>query len=243
MSYLTYLSPSPYYKEEVEAWQTLVHVCRRWRSLVLRSPRRLNLRLVCAPETRTRDPDTLDVWPALPLIVQGNMFVPSVISGTDNIIVALGQSNRVCQVNLWGLVNRQLEQDSAAMQVPFPELTYLQLTSHDETPPVLPDSFLGGSAPRLRYFLEDIPFPGLPNLLLSATHLVQLWLIHIPPSGYISPEAMVASLSALSSSKPFTLDSNPLNLTLTGKSDVLLHQNALSSPLSTILLSMVFLNI
>ncbi len=59
---------------------------------------------------------------------------------------------------------------------------------------------LGGSAPRLRHFsLNAIPFPGLPKLLLSANHLVALWLTDIPHSGYISPEAMVALISVLSS--------------------------------------------
>ena len=38
-----------YVKKEIEEWQTLVHVCRRWRGLVLGSPRRLNLRLWCTP--------------------------------------------------------------------------------------------------------------------------------------------------------------------------------------------------
>ena len=60
----------------------------------------------------------------------------------------------------------------AAMHVPFPELTNLWLSASGETQPI-PDSFLDGSAPRLRYFhLDGIPFPGLPNLLLYATHLV-----------------------------------------------------------------------
>jgi hypothetical protein len=64
-----------------------------------------------------------------------------------------------------------------------------QLLSHDETPPVIPDSFLDGSAPRLRIFtFNNIPFPELPKLLLSATHLVHLRLFNIPHSGYISPE-------------------------------------------------------
>ena len=37
--------------------------------------------------------------------------------------------------------------------------------------PILCDSFLGGSAPRLRTFeLTGISFPGIPELLLSATH-------------------------------------------------------------------------
>ena len=37
-------------KARVEAWQALVHVCRRWRNLVFRSPRRLNLRLIVHPK-------------------------------------------------------------------------------------------------------------------------------------------------------------------------------------------------
>ena len=46
------------WKEEV-LWQSLVHVCRRWRNLVFGSPRRLKLRLHCSPEKTTRD--TLDL--------------------------------------------------------------------------------------------------------------------------------------------------------------------------------------
>jgi hypothetical protein len=188
-------------KTEIEAWQSLVHVCRRWRSLVLGSPRRLNLRLFCTPETPAKD--TLGVWPALPLIVVGNMALSS---GTDNVISALGQGNRVREVFLRGLADWQLEKVLAAMQVPFPELTDLQLSSERETLQVIPDSFLGGSAPRLRYFdLSGIPFPGLPKLLLSADHLAYLWLSNIPHSGYFSPEAMAALLCALSNLKAFSL--------------------------------------
>ena len=52
----------------------------------------------------------------------------------------------------------------AAMQVPFAELTELKLWSSDVTPPVIPDSFLDGSAPRLQIFdISGIPFPGLPK--------------------------------------------------------------------------------
>jgi hypothetical protein len=180
-----YVDKSPSYedKTETESWQLLVHVCRRWRTVVLGSPRRLNLRLVCTPETPAKD--TLDVWPALPLIVDAYV----ISSGVGNIIAALGHTNRVCQVNLWRVAGWQLEQVLPAMQVPFPELTDLYLSSNGETPvPVIPDSFLDGSAPRLRYFeLNAIPFPGLPKLLLSSAHLVRLHLFNIPHSGYISP--------------------------------------------------------
>ena len=65
---------------------------------------------------------------------------------------------------------------------------------------VLPDSFLGGSAPHLQdLYFDGIPFPGLPKLLLSATHLTDLRLFDIPHSGYFSPEAMATALSTLTS--------------------------------------------
>ena len=132
-------------------------------------------------------------------------------SNVDNFIAALEHSNRVRVVDLYlwsdfggstspgGVV--AAEKILAVMQVPFPELTKLQLTSDANTAPVIPDSFLGGSVPpRLRIFqLSGIPFPGSPKLLSSATHLVALMLSNIPYSGYISPEAIVALVSALSS--------------------------------------------
>jgi hypothetical protein len=194
-----YMNMDPLYrgKDVIERWQSLVHVCRRWRILVFESPRRLNLRLFCTPKTFTRD--KLDLWPALPLVIDGDVTSEST-QDLDNIIVALEQSNRVCQVSLWQLAGWQLEKVLATMQVPFPELTDLQLHSNDEMVPVIPDSFLDGSAQRLRlFYLHGIPFPGLPKLLLSATNLVSLRLFRIPHSGYISPEAMVALISALSS--------------------------------------------
>ena len=189
----------------VESWQSLIHVCRRWRGIIFESPRRLNLRLLCTQKTPTRD--KLGVWPALPIIVAGNLGVLPDISDTGNIIAALGHSNRVCQLALQNLDDWQLEEVLDAMRVPFPELTDLSLSSWDDETSVIPDSFLGGSAPRLRSLtLEGIPFPGLPTLLLSATHLVQIWLTNIPDSGYVSPEAMVVLLSVLSRLETLSLE-------------------------------------
>jgi hypothetical protein len=72
---------------------------------------------------------------------------------------------------------------------------------------VVPDSFLGGSAPSLRKLsLFYIPFPGLPKLLLSSTHLVDLHLWRIPHSGYFPPEAMVTCLSVLTRLETLELD-------------------------------------
>ena len=200
--YINAFSPYTRDKSEIEAWQSLVHVCRRWRSIVFGSPRRLNLRLCCTPETPAKD--RLDVWPALPLFI---IFKGSPVSGTDNIIAALGQRNRVRQVILGG---RQLGEVLATMQVPFPELVEMHLWSKyksSSASPVIPDSFLGGSAPRLQKLrLSSLSFPGLPTLLLSAIHLVDLYLDGIPHSGYISPEAMVTTLSAMPNLKMLHLE-------------------------------------
>ena len=179
-------------QRRMEAWISLVHVCRQWRSVVFQSPRRLNLELYCTSKTPAKD--NLDIWPAFPLIICGDMTY----KGTDNIVAALGQSNRVCQANL-DFRGSQLEEVLALMQVPFPELTRLDMELMSWPERVIPDSFLGGSAPRLRTFkLNGFAFPGLPTLLLSATHLVRLSLFNIPRSGHIAPEAMVTALSALS---------------------------------------------
>jgi hypothetical protein len=178
----------------INAWQSLVHVCRRWRSVVFGSPCRLNLRLKCTLRTPARD--NLNVWPALPILIKEAIFLTS---GLDNIVAALERSDRVCHIGLWGPYS-PMEKLFEAMQVPFPELTDLILKLYGVTMSVFPDSFLGGLTPRLKTLqLGRIPFPGLPNLLSSTPHLIDLHLLNIPNSGYISSEVMVAALSTLTS--------------------------------------------
>ena len=198
------------YVKEIEvtnherAWQTLVHVCPRWRSVVFGSPRFLNLRLVCGSKTLARG--TLDVWPALLLVVRCLKDVSE--KSVDSIVAVLERGNRVCQIEL-NASSLHFQNVSAAMQKPFPELTQLKLSSFgpDRTVPVLPDSFLGGSAPRLRILtFHGVPFPGLPKLLLSATRLVTLRLSGIPHSGYILPEVMITALSTLICLESFSLE-------------------------------------
>ena len=192
----------------LDAWQTLVHVSRRWRCIVFESPRHLNLLLVCTSRTPARE--CLDVWPALPLFVQGDILTTTSV---DNIVAALGHRDRVCQIDLHG-VTRGLQWDEvlAAMQVPFPALTRLLLLCKSEQGLVIPDTFLGGSAPRLQYlYMNYIPFPGIQNLLLSATHLTNLELYRIPRSGYTSPKAMATCLSALTSLDTLSLSNDTLS--------------------------------
>ena len=185
---------------EIEAWQSLVHVCPRWRGLVFASPHRLKLHLSCTPETPARD--TLEVWPVLPLLIQGH--IPET-SDIDDIIAVLEHRHRVCKIDL-NVPSSQFKKVSAAMQEPFPKLTDLSLWSYDETAPTLSDSFLGQSAPSLRsLWLDGIPFSGLPKLHFSSA-LVSLRLLTIPHSGYISPETMVACLSKLTSLESLRLE-------------------------------------
>ena len=179
--------------DSMTAWHTLVHVCRKWRDVVFGSPRRLNLRLWCKSSTPVRE--RLDVWPHLPIAIVGHSEGKW---GVDNFIAALKHNDRICQIHIWPVSSLQMETVLAAMQQPFPALTYLELIPQDGTAVVIPASFLGGSAPGLQELtLRCISFSGLPRLLLSATHLVHLQLWKIPHSGYISPEAMVTCLSAL----------------------------------------------
>ena len=188
----------------VKEWITLAHVCRRWRSVVFQSPRRLNLQVLCTHKTPAAD--IVDIWPPLPLFIY--YTYQKYTSGVDNIIAALEHNDRVSQIKLMHLPSSQFEyvMNLEAMQKPFPELTRLALGGFEADGPKLPDSFLGGTAPRLRLLdLWGISFPGLPKLLLSATHLVYLHLYYISHSGYIPPETMVASLSALTSLEVFTL--------------------------------------
>ena len=193
--------PDPFAKRNTEAWQPLVHVSQRWRSIIFGSPLRLGLQLVCTAKTPARD--TLDVWPALPLCLRCDGKY--VTESADNLIAVLERSDRVVEIGL-SHVGLHLEMVLEAMQQQFPELTYLNLTGltarstgYGETVPVLPGSFLGGSAPSLKLLeLNRIPFPGLPKLLLSTPHLVDLHLINVPFSGYISPITMLTALSTLS---------------------------------------------
>jgi hypothetical protein len=176
--------------------------------VVFGSPRRLKLQLLCTARTPVRD--TLDIWPALPIVIFGNGLSPS---STDNIIAALEHNDRVCELGLWNVASLQLETLAAVMKEPFSVLRDLEIHHSDDkiggtSPPVvIPDSFMGGSAPRLRSLqLNGIPFPGFSKLLLSASGLVYLLLSNIPHSGYISPNALVTCLSALTRLKDLVFE-------------------------------------
>ena len=192
--------PPPSYEED--AWHTLVHVCRRWRYVVFGSPGSLDLRLLCMNRRLVKPPD---IWPELPIVIHVDNEKICQQPSVTNVISVLKRHDRVCKIFIDGVPNPLLEQ-LATMREPFPALIELELASFKEDPPILPDSFLGGSVPRLRsLILWGIPFPAIGKLLLSTRDLVTISLGFIPSSGNISPEAMVTILSTLTRLKSLHL--------------------------------------
>ena len=198
-------------------WKKLLHVCRRWRYLVLGSPRRLDLKVKCLRTTPTKK--LLDTWPLpdLPIFISCLPF--SGKSGSNNIVAVLQQRNRISHMDFLGMAWKEMEQFAAAMDGPFPILTHIHVSIPSPAATAeLPASFLGGSAPRLQSFgLGGAAFSALPNLVLSANHFHHLHLRDIPHAGYIPPEAMVTFLLPLHNLKGLTIgfsspESRPLQL-------------------------------
>ena len=183
-----------------KGWEMLVHVCQNWRSVVFHSPLRLNLRILCTGKTPVRE--KLAIWPPLPIIIK-EVAYSTTKCGEDNIIATLGRyKDRICEIDL-DIPSSLLERVFTAMQKTFMALKCLKLLALDDIDdmaPVLPDLFLGGSAPHLRRLsLVSIsfPFPVLQKLLLSAPNLVLLSLYDIPLSAFFSPEEIVTCVSTL----------------------------------------------
>lgn len=154
---------------------------------------------------------SLDYWPSFPIIIRATLASTSFTyhdrENGENIVAALEQRDRVSKIELKNLTSYVLNCFTQVMQEPFPALTGIFLSSHVDAEPVLPDKFLGRSAPNLQYFdLDGISFSALPKLLSSATHLNRLQLRNIPCTGYISPEAMVTCLAALSNLETLVLE-------------------------------------
>ena len=190
-------------------WHRLVHVCRRWRQIIFSSPLRLDLSLLCKQGTPVRE--NLGLWPAFPIIVHyaGSHYVPKISSqDEDNIIAALEHPDRVRRLKF--PITRSLSRKLATVvqaQEPFPLLTQLWLSSENGCERVLHPGFLSGPAPRLREIhLENVFFPTLPILLSSASDLVVLHLHRLPLPWYVSAEAMVASLTALTRLHDLSID-------------------------------------
>ena len=185
-----------------EFWTTLVHVCQSWRQVVFTSPRSLQLRLCC--EHGTPISETLDLWPAFPIIVQyggSSTCDPPAPSDEDNVLAALKQSNRVCSISL--TITDSLLAKLFTIEKPFLELEELDLLSPYNVHLTFPSIFQWG--PRLRSLhLTRIPIPSLPQLS-SSTDLVDLQLYEIPTAGHMAPEVFANALSGMTHLRSLSL--------------------------------------
>jgi hypothetical protein len=109
-----YVNGYYYYSGKREEWRTLVHVSRRWRTLVFGSPHHLNVQLFCSICTPT--PAKLDIWPALPIVVHQHKPREQKL---NNLIAAIKHNDRVCKIDfrlpfdIW-----RLEEIVSVMEVP-----------------------------------------------------------------------------------------------------------------------------
>jgi hypothetical protein len=186
-----------------EGWLRLVHVCRRWRSVIFASPHYLNLQLPCTPRRPVRK--MLDIWPPFPLVIDFR-YCPAEPSEDylDNFFAALERHDRVHEIRLGvrDLPGFVWERITTVAQEPFPALTTLEFSESDGL--ASGDIFLNGSAPNLQHLsLEGF---SIPRGLGSATHLRSLRLVNIPNSGYIPPETMATSMSALPQLETLSID-------------------------------------
>ena len=117
----------------------------------------------------------------------------------ENVIAAVEHGHdRISHFSIHDINGSALEKLAPAMHQPLPTLKQFRLVSFDQSVPVLPETFLGGSAPLLEAFsLDGLAFPTFPRFISSSIHIRFLRITDIPHSGYISPYTMVAYFAAL----------------------------------------------
>ncbi|KAI0247382.1 ankyrin repeat-containing domain protein [Lactifluus subvellereus] len=175
-------------------WYKLAQVCRKWRYLILASPSRLGLRLVCARGTPVAD--MLAHSPPLPLIID-HLHADGETSteDEDGIRLALQQRDRVCRIGL-SMQGQNLQKLIMFMDKEFPVLERLLIVSWSKGVNLtLPNTF---QAPHLRRLvLLDAGLPKTSPLLTTTTGLVTLLLANIPESTYLPPDCLVTWFSLM----------------------------------------------
>ena len=140
-------------------WYSLVHVCQRWRNLILSSPSHLGLCLFCKNGTPVAD--MLAHSPPLPLVIyyhdKDRAFTAN---DEEGITLALQSCDRIRCIRLW---------------MSFPNLRKI-IPAMDKEYPILEELVIGPTAERLEpntaLILPDtIQAPNLRDLLLADTSI------------------------------------------------------------------------
>jgi len=173
-------------------WFKLVHVCQRWRNLILESCSYLGLCLVCTNGMPVAD--MLACSPPLPLIIEC-LYEDSDIGTEDEerLMLALEQRDRIRRIRL--VVSVQNSQKlCTAINEEFPILEYMIITSSDRSETlILPEGF---QAPRLHQIvLIGSALPIRSQLLTTTVGLVTLCLTVDHPSTYFHPNILHQWLS------------------------------------------------
>ena len=177
-------------------WHRLAQVCRRWRFIVYTHPRLLDLPIIL---TNTNPIwETPDFFPAdTPVILWYRYSLSD--EDIDNIFDTLKNPARICEMDV-DMTRSLLEKCGSLLEESFPALGYLRLESRGTTSGralVIPDNFLGNSAPRLRVVrLQNTVCPTLPRLLSTSQNLVSLQLEHIPGERIFTAQELAVGLSS-----------------------------------------------
>ena len=179
-------------------WYKLVHVCQRWRYLILGSASHLGLSLVCAHATPVSDMlENLPHLSHLPLTIDHLDEKRHVTAESrEGILLALQHRGRVRRIRLRMSVP-DLQKLVMAIDDEFPLLEHLYIMANvrDDTSLTLPGTF---QAPHLRHLiLESFALPIGSPVLTTAVGLVTLSLNNIPLSSYFHPNDLIHSVSLM----------------------------------------------
>ena len=182
-------------------WYTVVHVCRRWRYLVLQSASYLRLSLLCSRGTPVAD--MLANSPPLPLTIDHlDEYKDITTEDEEGIFLALRHYDRVRRIRLRNSIPK-LQRLVLALDDEYPILefmliqhqSYLSPSNTNNTSLNFPETF---QAPHLRHLvLMNFDLPISSPLLMTMGNLVTLSLNSIPPSAYSHPNALLQRISLM----------------------------------------------
>lgn len=177
-------------------WHKLTQVCQRWRSLILASPSRLNLHIVCTKDIPVAE--MLAHFPHLPLVVVYKFEGEESPRDEQNILLSLKYRHRVRSIRLCAATSA-LKKMVTTLDEEFPLLVSLAIIHVNGHNPgwirvTLPKSL---RAPNLRQlFLENVVIQTGAPTLITSTHLTIL-ILDLNPTTRLSPEYLVDLLELI----------------------------------------------
>ena len=176
-------------------WYKLAQVSQHWRSLILRSPSRLDLHLLCTYGVPVAE--MLVHSPPLPItIFYNDRFREMTTEDEDGILLAILQRDRVRRMAL-KMPASNVQKLIPAMGGQFPILGRLSFKSqtNEDISLILPKEF---QAPNLRHIdFWRVALPMRSPILSNTVGLVHLWLGRTPGSAYFTPNYILTRLSLM----------------------------------------------